>query len=54
MQLESLENEKSAIEEAMTSGNLNAEEIVTKSNRLGEIIKLIDEKSDRWLELSSI
>lgn len=54
MQLESLENEKTAIEEAMTSGNLNAEEIVKKSNRLGEIIKLIDDKSDRWLELSSV
>ena len=42
----------SGIEEEISSGTLGSEDLIKKSNRVGEIIKLLDEKSDRWLELS--
>ena len=47
-----LENEKSKLENEISSGALSSDDLITKSNRVGEIIKLLDEKSDRWLELS--
>jgi len=47
-----LENEKAKLEEEISSGTLNSKDLIEKSNRVGEIIKLLDEKSDRWLELS--
>ncbi len=47
-----LEQEKSNIEATMDSNVSNADELVSLSVRMAEIIKLIDEKSDRWLELS--
>jgi len=31
---------------------LKSDELIQKSERIGEIIKLLDKKSDRWLELS--
>jgi ATP-binding cassette subfamily F protein uup len=52
--LEQLEQEKADIETGISSGSLKPEELVSKSNRLGEILKSIDELTDRWLELSSI
>lgn len=54
IQLENLESEKANLEQEIGNGKLKPDEIVKKSNRLGEVIKLIDEKTDRWLELSSI
>ncbi len=47
-----LENEKANLEKEISSGVLNNDDLIQKSNRIGEIIKLLDEKSDRWLELS--
>ncbi|MBU8891578.1 MAG: ABC-F family ATP-binding cassette domain-containing protein [Bacteroidales bacterium] len=47
-----LENEKEILEKEISTGTLNTEDLIQKSNRIGEIIKLLDEKSDRWLELS--
>ena len=47
-----LENEKARLEEEISSGTLKSDDLIQKSNRIGEIIKLLDEKSDRWLELS--
>ncbi|OJV31913.1 MAG: ABC transporter [Bacteroidales bacterium 36-12] len=49
-----LEKEKVAIEEALSSGQLNNEEITTMSKRFSELIEIIDEKTMRWLELSEI
>jgi ATP-binding cassette subfamily F protein uup len=49
-----LENEKVKLEEEISSGTLNSKDLIQKSNRIGEIIKLLDEKSDRWLELSEL
>lgn len=50
--LESLNEEKQTIEDALSSGTLASEEIVKMSMRLSEINPLIDEKEFRWLELS--
>ena len=50
--IDNLENEKETLEKNISSGTLNNDELIEKSNRIGEIIKLLDEKSDRWLELS--
>jgi ATP-binding cassette subfamily F protein uup len=48
----SLEQEKSSIETALGSGKLSSDALLQKSHRMAELLKLIDEKTDRWLELS--
>jgi ATP-binding cassette subfamily F protein uup len=53
-EIENLESEKKIIESEMNSGNINAADLLSKSIRHGEIIKLLDEKELRWLELSEI
>ncbi len=50
--IQNLEQEKHDLETALSSGELQSDDIVEKSKRLNEIEKLLDEKSDRWLELS--
>lgn len=52
--LAQLETEKSELETALSSGTLNGDELVAKSNRVAEIIDILDEKEMRWLELSEI
>jgi ABC transport system ATP-binding/permease protein len=47
-----LENEKSVLENEINSGNLKSDDLINKSQRIGEIIKLLDKKTDRWIELS--
>lgn len=49
--IDNLESEKEVLETEINSGSLSNEDLIQKSNRIGEIIKLLDEKSDRWLEL---
>lgn len=53
-ELEQLENEQKALEEALCSGQLSVEELTEKSKRLLEIKDEIDEKEMRWLELAEI
>ena len=53
-EIESLEAEKKSLEAEISGGSLEHEELIVKSNRLGEVMKMIDRKSDRWLELSEI
>lgn len=53
-ELEQLNEEKAAIESALNSGTLSSNELLTKSNRIAEIITILDEKEMRWLELSEI
>jgi len=53
-ELEQLENEQKALEEALCSGQLSVEELTEKSKRLPEIKDEIDEKEMRWLELAEI
>jgi ATP-binding cassette subfamily F protein uup len=52
--LEALESEKTQLEADISSGTFNQDNLITKSNRIGEVMRLIDEKTDRWLELSSM
>ena len=47
-----LEEEKTEIEQEMSSGTLDSDTLIKKSMRIQEVIALIDEKSMRWLELS--
>ena len=53
-ELEQLENEQKALEEALCSGQLSVEKLTEKSKRLPEIKDEIDEKEMRWLELAEI
>ena len=53
-EIESLTNEKTEIESVLSSGSLSTEELVRKSERISEVIALLDEKEMRWLELSEI
>jgi len=51
-EIELLEKEKSRLETSLNSGTLNTETLISQSNRIAEIIPLIDQKTNRWLELS--
>lgn len=52
--IEKLESEKKAIEDALCSGTLSVDELTEKSKRLPLLTDELDEKSMRWLELSEI
>jgi len=52
--LEALEAEKAALEEALSSGTLSVEKLTEASTRIGAVIDELDEKGMRWLELSDI
>ncbi len=47
-----LEEEKKLLEEDISSGNCSVEDLQVKSERIGSLIALIEEKEMRWLELS--
>ena len=47
-----LEKEKADLESAMSSGLLSTEDLLTKSERISQVIETIYEKTMRWLELS--
>lgn len=51
-EIEKLEQEKESLNESLSSGTLSPDELISVSNRIGEVINLIDEKTLRWLELS--
>ena len=51
-EIEKLENEKKQLEADLSSGTLDIDTLTEKSNRIGEVINMIDEKTLRWLELS--
>jgi len=51
-EIEELETEKQQLEKEISSGQLTSDDLMKKSNRVGEVIQLLDQKSDRWLELS--
>jgi len=50
-EIENLETEKEQLEKELYTNTLNHELVVEKSERLGEVLALIDKKSDRWLAL---
>ena len=47
-----LEREKKELECLLSSGTLEQNELMEKSQRIGEVISLLDEKELIWLELS--
>lgn len=49
-----LEAEKAQIEAELSSGSLSNDVLITKSNRIGELISDIEIKTMRWLELSEL
>ena len=49
-----LEKEKADIEQALSGAVLSVEQITQMSKRLPELNKELDEKSERWLELSEL
>ena len=53
-ELPQLEAEKATLEAEMSSGTLTNEQLMSKGQRMQEVIDLIDEKEMRWLELSEI
>ena len=53
-EIESLEAEKKQIEDKLSSGSVQGDELMKMSVRIGEITDELDEKSMRWLELSEL
>ena len=51
-EIPALEAEKAALETSMSSGTLPVAELTAQSERIAQLIDLIDEKTMRWLELS--
>lgn len=49
-----LEEEKEKLENELSSGTLSTDELLSKSNRISELIDEIDEKTMRWMELSEL
>ena len=52
MDMPKLEDEKKSLENKMSEPNLSFDDLQNASNRIGEIIALLEEKELRWLELS--
>jgi len=51
-EISELEAEKNEIEKKVSTGNLSNDELVEKSNKIGVLMKEIDQKTERWMELS--
>lgn len=51
-EIEKLEAEKEALTAQLSSSDLSSEELMEKSNELGKLIEVIDEKTSRWMELA--
>lgn len=49
-----LEEEKKALEEMMSSGAMASDELIKASERMGVLLKELDECEMRWLELSEV
>lgn len=49
-----LEKEKQQLENELSSGTLSTDGLISKSNRISELIDEIDEKTMRWMELSDM
>jgi ATP-binding cassette subfamily F protein uup len=50
--IEKLEKKKKTIESFFAQNDMTQEEVAEKSNELQEVIDLLEEKEERWLELS--
>ena len=52
--LPQLESQKAQIEQRLSSGELQHDELMQLSAQMSEIMELIEQKEMRWLELSEI
>ena len=53
-EMPALELEKDSLQELMNSGTMAFDDLQKAGERINEIIKLLDEKEMRWLELSEV
>ena len=53
-EIPALEQQKSELEEALSSGTLSIDELTAASAKIAELIETLEEKEMRWLELSEI
>jgi ATP-binding cassette subfamily F protein uup len=53
-EISAFETEKATLENVLNSGTTDAQLLISHSQRIAELMDLIDEKSMRWLELSEI
>ena len=53
-EIPALEQQKSELEEALSSGTLSIDELTATSAKIAELIETLEEKEMRWLELSEI
>ncbi|MGM0498154.1 MAG: ABC transporter ATP-binding protein, partial [Bacteroidota bacterium] len=51
-EIDKLEKEKEQLEDEIANESLDNQEMVDKSNKIGEIMNLLDTKTERWFELS--
>lgn len=52
--IESLENEKAELESEINSASLHHDILMQKSQRIAQILAILDSKGERWLELMEI
>jgi ATP-binding cassette subfamily F protein uup len=53
-ELEELETEKQTLTENLSNATLSNDDIVFTGLRLADVVKLLEQKTDRWLELSEM
>jgi ATP-binding cassette subfamily F protein uup len=53
-EIDALETEKATLEEELSSGNLSVTDITAKSQRIAQIMQLLESKGERWFELSEL
>jgi ATP-binding cassette subfamily F protein uup len=53
-EIDNFEVERKKLEEEISSSTIETAVLIEKSNRIAEIIKIVDQKSERWLELSEL
>jgi ATP-binding cassette subfamily F protein uup len=53
-ELEELETEKQTLTENLSNATLSNDDIVFTGLRLADVVKLLEQKTDRWLELSEL
>jgi len=52
--IEKLESEKAMLTDKLSDSSLSNVDLMNAGNRLGEVIKELEAKSDRWLELADM
>jgi len=53
-EIEKLEVQKEKLSEEMSAANLDSELLMEKAEKLAELVNLVEEKTNRWLELAEL